>query len=153
SLAPSLDRRSKCVCAYTGPNVVPTGFVPGLRLRDVAVTCMVVRFRRILSELSDFYDDRERTVIDRLHSHHGAEPADLYMGASVTQRSHHRVDERLSLLGSGRGDPRRAPALAGVSIKGELADYQKRGVGSCRRLLVAQNAQLVQLSGHGLGMA
>ena len=73
----------------------------------------------------DLEEDGDRAVVDELDGHVGAEAAggDRRRRARAARR-HHGVDERLGLLGPRGGDPRRAPAPAGVAVERELADHQ-----------------------------
>ena len=46
--------------------------------------------------------------------------------SELTQRGGKSLDQGLGVLGPGRGDPRRAPALPGVAVERELADHERR---------------------------
>jgi apolipoprotein N-acyltransferase len=59
---------------------------------------------------SRFEEDRDRTIVDERDEHLRAEPSGRDVGAEVSQTSDQGVDERLGLLGPGRGDPRGSPA-------------------------------------------
>src|SRR3546814_10222904 len=70
-------------------------------------------------DASDLDDDSDRSVVDEVDRHVGAEPAGGHGRSQLAQPDHHRVDERLRLLRAGRGDPRRSTTLGGVAIERE----------------------------------
>jgi apolipoprotein N-acyltransferase len=63
-----------------------------------------------------------RTIVDEGNLHLGAEPASGDRGAEPAELGHDRVDERLGVVGTGRGDPARTATLGRVAVERELAD-------------------------------
>jgi len=114
---------------------------------------MVLLFRAVTAGrvASDLQQHRERTVVDELQLHRGAEHPRGDAGPQRPQVPDHRVDQALGDRSGGGRHPTRSPALAGVPIERELTDDQQRRIHVRAGQLAVEDPQPPQLRGHPFG--
>ena len=69
-------------------------------------------------------DERDGSIVHQMDLHLSTEDARGHFGAEQLERCDEGIDQRLTDLARRGSAPRRAPALAGVGVKSELADDQ-----------------------------
>src|SRR5699024_7503485 len=90
---------------------------------------------------SAFQDHGERPVVDQIHLHVRSENAPFDVGTQVLQLGAEAIVNGFGHIPGGRLGPGRTAALAGIAVKGELADHQQRCAGLLAGLFIGQDPQ------------